>query len=186
MRISGGESRGRRLMGPRHGGVRPTSDKVREALFSILAARVEGSVFLELFAGTGAVGIEALSRGAARAVFVDASSKSTRLIRENLNALGYRDRAAVVAKDALQFMKKDAAGLGPFGLAFVDPPYHEEVGDKAMDALGSDEAAGVLTDGAVVVYEHFKKHAAPESFGRLARLREYVYGDTVLTLYASG
>src|SRR5512140_3045118 len=125
MRISGGESKGRKIKPPKHGGVRPTSDKVREALFSILGGTVDDACFLELFAGTGAVGIEALSRGAARAVFVDSSVKSTRLISENLESLGYRDRAAIVAKDVLQFLNKTAAELGPFDIVFVDPPYHE-------------------------------------------------------------
>lgn len=184
MRISGGESRGRRLKAPKHGGLRPTSDKVREALFSILGPRVDGAAFLELFAGTGAVGIEALSRGACRAVFVDSSGKAARLIRENLDALGYREHGAVFAKDALAFLKKDAAGVGPFGIVFVDPPYHEEAGPLVMDELGTaGPISGVLADGAAVVYEHFKKYPAPESFGGLIKRRDYVYGDTVLTFY---
>ena len=189
MRISGGESKGRQIKAPKHKGLRPTSDKVREALFSILASRVEGSAFLELFAGTGAVGIEALSRAAARAVFVDSSEKAARLIRENLDLLGYRDRAAVVAKDCLQFLKKDAHALGPFDIVFVDPPYHEEAGPKAMDALGGMESEGApdfLADDAAVVYEHFKKLPAPDVIGTLTKKKDYVYGDTVLSLYIKG
>lgn len=182
MRISGGESKGRSLKAPSHGGLRPTSDKVREALFSILGAAVDGASFLELFAGTGAVGIEALSRGAAGAVFVDSSQKAVRLIRENLDALGYRDRGAVVARDALVFLKKTAQELGPFDLVFVDPPYHGGEGDSTLDALGG-LPLGVLSVGAVVVYEHFKKHSAPKAAGRLAWRRDYTYGDTVLSLY---
>src|SRR5512143_3613174 len=165
MRISGGESRGRSLKTPKHKGLRPTSDKVREALFSILGARVEGASFLELFAGTGAVGIEALSRGAARAVFVDSSVKSARLISENLESLGYRERAAVVAKDVLQFLKKTASEVGPFDIVFVDPPYHEKVGMEAMGLLGGEDTAYLSPD-AVVVFEHFKKYPAPEEIGR--------------------
>ena len=182
MRISGGESRGRQIKAPKHKGLRPTSDKVREALFSILAARVEGARFLELFAGTGAVGIEALSRGAERAVFVDGSAKAARLIRENLDAIGYREQAAVVAKDVLQFLRKTAAELGPFDIVFVDPPYHEEVGPKTMEALGDEDAGCIETD-AAVVYEHHKKYQAPESIGRLFKKKDYVYGDTVVTVY---
>ena len=182
MRISGGESRGRQIKAPKHKGLRPTSDKVREALFSILAARVEGARFLELFAGTGAVGIEALSRGAERAVFVDGSAKAARLIRENLDAIGYREQAAVVAKDVLQFLRKTAAELGPFDIVFVDPPYHEEVGPKTMEALGDEDAGCIETD-AAVVYEHHKKYQASESIGRLFKKKDYVYGDTVVTVY---
>ena len=182
MRISGGESRGRQIKAPKHKGLRPTSDKVREALFSILSTRVEGARFLELFAGTGAVGIEALSRGAERAVFVDGSAKAARIIRENLDSLGYREQAAVVAKDVLQFLKKTAAELGPFDIVFVDPPYHEEVGPKTMEALG-DEDADYIGANAVVVYEHHKKYPAPEAIGRLAKKKDYVYGDTVVSVY---
>jgi 16S rRNA (guanine(966)-N(2))-methyltransferase RsmD len=182
MRISGGESKGRKIKPPKHGGVRPTSDKVREALFSILGGRVDDAGFLELFAGTGAVGIEALSRGAARAVFVDSSVKSARLISENLEALGYRERAAVVAKDVLQFLKKTASELGPFDIVFVDPPYHEKVGMEAMELLGGEDAA-YLSPGATVVFEHFKKYPAPEGVGRLAKKKDYTYGDTVVSVY---
>lgn len=180
MRISGGESKGKSIRPPRHGGVRPTSDKVREALFSILGAGSDGATFLELFAGTGAVGIEALSRGAVHAVFVDSSRKSARLISENLEALGYRKAAAVVVKDVSQFLKKDAAGLGPFSIVFVDPPYQGEEGEKALGLLGE---GGCLDEGAVVVYEHFKKRRAPDEIGKLARRKDYTYGDTVLSVY---
>jgi len=180
VRISGGESKGKSIRPPRHGGVRPTSDKVREALFSILGGRVDGASFLELFAGTGAVGIEALSRGAARAVFVDSSRKSAKLISDNLESLGYRKMAALVVKDVSQFLKKDAAGLGPFGIVFVDPPYHGEEGEKALGLLGD---GGCLDEGAVVVYEHFRKRPAPDETGKLVRRKDYTYGDTVLSLY---
>ena len=189
MRISGGESRGRRIAPPRrggsagHAGVRPTSDKVREALFSILGERVNDTVFLELFAGTGAVGIEALSRGARRAVFVDSSPGSVRLIRENIESLGYRERAAVVSKDALAFLKKTARELGPYDIVFADPPYHADAGSKTMELLGSLELSDVFPEGALAAYEHFKKYPAPESVGRLMKKKDYLYGDTAVSLY---
>ncbi|MHB8172922.1 MAG: 16S rRNA (guanine(966)-N(2))-methyltransferase RsmD [Nitrospirota bacterium] len=210
MRISGGESKGRRIAPPPrsrstgHGGVRPTSDKVREALFSILGQRVADAVFLELFAGTGAVGIEALSRGASRAVLVDSSERSARLIRENLESLGYRERAAVVAKDVLVFLKKTVRELGPYDIVFADPPYHKDFitpppspsylkrGIKETDTesapdflkiLGGEELSGALPEGALIAYEHFKKNPAPENIGRLAKKKDYLYGDTVVSLY---
>lgn len=185
MRISGGDARGRSIKPPKHGGLRPTSDKVREALFSILGGEVDGASFLELYAGTGAVGIEALSRGASRAVFVDSSQKAVRLIRENLGALGYREKAAVVGRDVLVFLKKTAPELGPFDIVFVDPPYHTGEGERALDALG-EPGGGILSEGAAVVYEHFKKHGAPADAGRLVKRRDYTYGDTVLSIYESG
>lgn len=186
MRISGGESRGQRLKPPRHKGLRPTSDKVREALFSILGSRVPGSRLLELFAGTGAVGIEAMSRGAARAVFVDSSAKASRLIGENLTTLGYREKGAVVTKDVMMFLKKTAYELGPFDIVFIDPPYHQDTGIKTLALLaepGGDEAPDYLARDAVVVFEHFKKYPAPEKVGRLVKKKDYVYGDTVLSVY---
>ncbi len=186
MRISGGESKGRRIAPPKHGGVRPTSDKVREALFSIFGARIDDAVFLELFAGTGAVGIEALSRGADRAVFVDSSAKSARLIRENLESLGYREKGAVVAKDVLIFLKKNAHELGPYDIVFVDPPYHTDSGPKAMEMLGSGELSSALPEGALIAYEHFKKNQAPERIGRLTKKKDYLYGDTAVSLYEAG
>ncbi|HEX9860285.1 MAG TPA: 16S rRNA (guanine(966)-N(2))-methyltransferase RsmD [Nitrospirota bacterium] len=185
MRISGGDAKGRSIKPPKHGGVRPTSDKVREALFSILGGAVDGAAFLELYAGTGAVGIEALSRGATRAVFVDSSQKSVRLIRENLGALGYREKAAVAGRDVLVFLKKTARELGPFDVVFVDPPYHTGEGEKTLDALGGS-GGDILSGGAAVVYEHIKKHAAPDTAGRLVKRRDYTYGDTVLSVYEAG
>ena len=185
MRISGGESKGRTLKSPGHKGLRPTSDKVREALFSILAAKVPDASFLELFAGTGAVGLEALSRGAARSVFVDGSGKAARLIRENLETLGYRDRAAVVVKEVAGFLKKDAAGMGPFDIVFVDPPYHDEAGPKALESLGEVRTDGMLSEDACVVYEHHKKYPTPERVGILTKKKEYMYGDTALSLYVT-
>ena len=156
-------------------------------MFSILGGSVPGASFLELFAGTGAVGIEALSRGAASAVFVDGSAKAARLIRENLDSLGYRERASVVSKDVLVFLKKTASGLGPFDVVFVDPPYHDDTGEKTIAALGEagqgGEAADCLSPGAVVVFEHFKKRPAPERVGRLAKKKDYTYGDTVVSVY---
>jgi len=183
MRISGGESKGRSIKPPAHKGLRPTSDKVREALFSILADSVPEASFLELFAGTGAVGIEALSRGAARAVFVDLSVKASRLIRENLDTTGYRERAAVVTKDVPAFLKNDATVMGPFDIVFLDPPYHEEAGPKALAFLGEDAADGFLAEGSLVVYEYFKKHQTPGEVGRLVKKKDYFYGDTAVSVY---
>ncbi len=198
MRISGGESKGRRIVSPPrsrstgHAGVRPTSDKVREALFSILGERVKDAVFLELYAGTGAVGIEAVSRGAKRAVFVDSSPKSVRLIRENLDSLGCRDRAAVIAKDVIAFLKKSArergrsTGLGPYDIVFADPPYHADARGAVpefLEILGSAELAYVFSEGALVAYEHFRKNSAPEQIGRLIKKKNYLYGDTTVSLY---
>jgi 16S rRNA (guanine(966)-N(2))-methyltransferase RsmD len=186
MRITGGKAGGRKLSAPKHGGVRPTSDKVKEALFSVLGHRVEGVRFLELYAGSGAVGIEALSRGADFTVFVDNSKRSCALIRQNLDTLGFREQSSVYALDALKFISRYGEETGPFGVIFLDPPYHEGLGEKTLNALGecaSGDGCGILTDDTVIVYEHFKKHLPPDTVGGLVIKKRYNYGDTVISVY---
>jgi 16S rRNA (guanine966-N2)-methyltransferase len=128
MRIIAGERRGHKFEGPADSDTRPTSDQVREALFNILGTEIEGRLFIDLFAGTGALGLEALSRGAARAVFVEKNRRNVQLLRRNLAILHYEDRGAVIATDAFRW----AGSYRPIGdervTVFVDPPwrYHEE------------------------------------------------------------
>jgi len=187
MRITGGKAGGRKLSAPKHGGVRPTSDKVKEALFSVLGPRVDGARFLELFAGSGAVGIEALSRGAESVVFVDSSKRSCALIRKNLDELGLREGASVYAMDALKFIPKHGHETGPFGIIFLDPPYHGGLGEKALEKLGECAAAeygcGMLSEDTIIVYEHFKKMMPPDLVGGLSVKKRYTYGDTVISMY---
>lgn len=176
MRVSGGTGRGRKLKAPGGSRVRPTSDKVKQALFNILGERSEGAVFLDLFAGAGGIGIEALSRGAAEAVFVDASKDSIRLVRENLAMTGFDARAQVVQADAEAFLRK---GGRSFDIVFLDPPYAEDL----LPLLEAVSAADILKPDAIVVAEHFKKQPSPQSAGPLALYREAAYGDTVLAFY---
>lgn len=176
MRVSGGTGRGRKLRTPGGLRVRPTSDKVKQALFNILGGRSEGAVFLDLFAGAGGIGIEALSRGASQAVFVDASKDSIRLVRENLAMTGFEARAQVVQADAAAFLR---TGGGAFDIVFLDPPYTEDI-PPLLEAVA---AAGILKPDAIVVAEHFKKQPSPEKAGALALYREARYGDTVLSFY---
>jgi len=183
MRVSGGENKGRRLKAPTHIGLRPTSDKVKEALLSIMSGRVRGASWLDLFAGTGAVGVEALSRGAERVVFVDSSPQAEKLIRENVGLIGAGGSTTVVIKGVLAFIKQRAVELGPYDVVFLDPPYHEGIGPETMEALGRDSIAEALPEGSVVVYERHGKYETEESYGRLRLRREYKYGDTVLCVY---
>jgi 16S rRNA (guanine(966)-N(2))-methyltransferase RsmD len=176
MRVTGGIGRGRRLKVPAGDRVRPTSDKVKQALFNILGNQVPDSAFLDLFAGAGGVGIEALSRGAARVVFVDDDRKSLKAIRLNIEASGFGDRAEVVASKAESFVKKT---VERFAVVFLDPPYSLEIGPLLEQIAGSE----LLTPDAIVVAERFKKHPSPERAGTLKRYREAVYGDTVLAFY---
>lgn len=176
MRISGGTGRGRRITAPSGSAVRPTSDKVRQALFNILGDRISGAVFLDLFAGAGAVGIEAISRGAGAVVFVDASRRSAGIIEKNLRRTDLGEEARVVVADAEAFIRRWS---GPYDIIFMDPPYAEDINDL-IERIGD---SGLLKPDGLLVYEHFRKRASPERFGRLILFREARYGDTVLSFY---
>jgi len=176
MRVTGGIGRGRRLKVPAGAQVRPTSDKVKQALFNILGDKVEGGAFLDLFAGAGGIGIEALSRGAGRVVFVDAAKSSLAAVKQNIEQLGFGERAEVVLSKAESFLKRPA---GPFDLVFLDPPYAEEM----QPLLEMVAGAGILKPHSIVIAEHFKKQVSPERAGTLALYREARYGDTVLAFY---
>jgi 16S rRNA (guanine966-N2)-methyltransferase len=184
MRIVAGEWRNRRLVAPKGVTTRPTSDRVREALFSAIAARLgadmgAGSV-LDLFAGTGALALEALSRGASRAVLVERDRTALAALDENVRHCEATDRVTVVRQDVFGPGLQRAAKLGPFSLLFLDPPYRiEQVRvAAALERLGK---AGALAFGCPVVWEHAvtAKMAAPAGF---AIERTYKYGDTAVTL----
>ncbi len=176
MRVTGGTGRGRLLRTPAGARVRPTSDKVKQALFNILGGAVPGSVFLDLFAGAGGIGIEALSRGAGKVVFVDSARPSLAVIRENVALLGFTERAQVVAAKAESYLKRPS---GPYDIVFLDPPYAREL-KPVLELLAT---TGLLKPGGIVVAEHFRKRPSPERAGTLMRYREAVYGDTVLAFY---
>lgn len=184
MRIIGGDFRGRRLAsvgkGDEGARLRPTSDRVRESLFNVLMARfgdrVQGVAVLDLFAGTGALGLEALSRGAARAVFVESGRVGQRLIRENIGICGVADRVTLVGRDA----RKLGAVTEACGLVFLDPPYGKGLGEVA---LGAAMAGGWIAPGALIVWEEGGAVAVPEE-GSL--LDERAYGDTVIRVLEAG
>jgi 16S rRNA (guanine966-N2)-methyltransferase len=165
MRIVGGTLRGRTLAGPKSAAIRPTADRLREALFNILAHAygnpVSGARVLDLFAGTGALGIEALSRGADFALFIDQSADARALLRENVTALGLGGRSRIFRRDAAKL--GPVHPLEPFSLAFLDPPYGQGL---AQAALAAARAGGWLLPGALVVVEEAVKaqFAAPEGF----------------------
>ena len=180
MRIIGGEAGGRRLRTPRGPGIRPTSDRVKEALFNILGERVPDSDFLDLFAGTGAVGIEALSRGARLAIFVELDRKVISTIRRNLSNTGLEDCAEVYSLDVLRAIKVLGSKSCKFGIVFLGAPYDSPALEKALELLSVSD---IIRDGGVVVAEHRAKHIIADSFGTLTRTRDKRYGDTVLTFY---
>lgn len=179
MRITGGTGRGRRLKVPAGEKVRPTSDKVKQALFNILGDRVPGSSFLDLFAGAGGVGIEALSRGAERVVFVDGDRESLDVVKHNIEQAGFDDQAEAVLSKVEPFLKKRS---GPYDIVFLDPPYSLEM----LPLLQLVAASGLLKTDAIVITEHFRKQPSPGTAGVLALYREARYGDTVLAFYKKG
>jgi 16S rRNA (guanine966-N2)-methyltransferase len=184
LRIIAGKYRGRKLKSPPSLQTRPTSDRLRETLFSILAPQIKGVQFLDLCAGSGAVGIEALSRGAAHATFVDQSRRMCRLIEANLETLEVdEDEVDVLSVEATEFLrrqvKKEARA---FDIVYYDPPYHTDY-EVGLAYLG-EQAARLLTEDGVVIVEHHRKNDLQEAFGALKRYRQLKQGDSVLSFYA--
>ncbi|HVU49479.1 MAG TPA: 16S rRNA (guanine(966)-N(2))-methyltransferase RsmD [Polyangia bacterium] len=180
MRLTGGLNGGRRLIAPRGRQTRPTAAKVREAIFNILGPPPEGNV-LDLYAGTGALGLEALSRGAASAVFVEREHAPLVALRRNIKELGLEGRATVVAADVRTGLRR-LVGTGTlFSWVFLDPPYVKETEGVLAELSGS----GLLTSCAVVVLEHDRRNRPPESVGNLFLTDRRQYGDTELSFFRS-
>lgn len=177
MRVIAGSFKGRRLVTPRWTGLRPTSDKLRETLFNVVAARVPGARVLDGFAGTGALGIEALSRGAAHVTFVESDHRATVLVADNLARCGIERRYVIICADFREAMG-GRPGSRDFDLIFLDPPYDEERFGAILQAAGDRLAAGGL-----LVLEHAKRRQVPESAGRVQRTRTLVSGDSTLEFY---
>lgn len=181
MKITGGAAKGRRIGRPRRvGGIRPTSAKVREALFDILRSRAPGGTFLDLCAGTGAVGVEALSRGYDRVVFVDAEPGAVRDLERCLGELGLHPRADVRLASALDYIDSAAKAGKAFDVVFIDLPYASA---EAAGLLERIAAGGLLRAGGCVVVEHAARTLPPEPPRLHRKTRTYRYGDTALSLY---
>jgi 16S rRNA (guanine966-N2)-methyltransferase len=183
MRIIAGELKGRRLKPPTWEGLRPTSDKLRETLFNVLAQRLPGARVLDAYAGTGAIGIEALSRGAAHVTFVDHDPRALDLIDENLRRCGVSDRYAIIRNrfDGEMPHTRGSRGLpaASFDLIVLDPPYEEPDLAAVLTA-----AEPLIAPGGLIVLEHARRRAAPESAGRLVKTRDLVSGDSTLAFYS--
>jgi len=159
--------------------MRPTSDKLRETLFNIIAPRVTGARVLDVFAGTGAVGLESLSRGAARAVFIERDRRATALILENAELCGVRDRCAIIRDTAERALEQQIEG-GPFDLVVLDPPYELEALAAVIEAAATHVAIGGL-----LVLEHASRRSPP-TVGRAHPVRTIRSGDSALTMYEAG
>ena len=180
MRVIAGSHRGRRLSGPQGIALRPTSDKVREALFSILGTQVSGCRFLDLYAGTGAVGIEALSRGASTVTFVESDQNAVQLLRRNLQACQLLDRAQVRVGQTAAFLEREDWWRGPYDILFADPPY---AALEELEILIHAWRPGLLSEHATVIIEQDSRGKLPASIDHATLVRRYVYGDTALCLY---
>lgn len=179
MRVIAGVAKGRRLRVPKRKGVRPTSEYLREALFDILGSSVHGVRFLDLYAGSGAVGIEALSRGAAEVVFLEQDPACLQVLRANVAMTGLQERR-VVAGDVLRALPRLVRQREHFDIIFVDPPYETDLAMRTLDALASGD---LLRPRGVVIVEHFAKDPLPQDIGMLGRVREKAHGQTVLSFY---
>ncbi|MBR5559207.1 MAG: 16S rRNA (guanine(966)-N(2))-methyltransferase RsmD [Oscillospiraceae bacterium] len=175
MRVITGTARGRKLQTLPGLDVRPTTDQVKEAIFSTIQFEVEGSLFLDLFAGSGQMGIEALSRGARFCVFVDSSRQAQDVIRDNLASTGLAKQSRVAAMDSLGYLTTAAE---QFDIAFLDPPYNQGLIPKALPLL-----APKMTPGGVILCEHQKGEELPETAGEFKIYRTYRYGKVMVTAY---
>ena len=173
LRVSGGEARGRRLKAPKN--IRPTQGIVKQAIFNLVATQIEDARVLDLFAGSGAIGIEALSRGAAHVTFVDREPRGLAILRQNLDALGLKERASVVRGDVARWLEQSPAELKAADLAFLDPPYGDEVLDRSLKAIDRSDAT------LVVVAEYSRRQSLP-ALSRLRVDREKRYGDTMVAV----
>lgn len=162
--------------------MRPTYDRVRESVFSIVEPDLEGAAVLDLFAGSGSLGIESLSRGAARVTFVETDAEVLGIVRENVKRLNVADRCRLVRADALAALRRGLPGA-PFDIVFVDPPYASGLAAQALELL-ADGAA--LSSGALVVVERASADALPAEVGRLVRFRTSKYGSTAVDFLRPG
>jgi len=180
LRIISGSAKGRKLFSPKNMRVRPTADRVKEALFNILTSLIgdfNDLRVLDIFAGTGNLGIEALSRGGSRTVFVDNHLESAAIIRKNLEMLGFDQKAGILIQEAIVALKALEKKGEKFHLVFLDPPYQTGLTEKTLEYLAG---SGLITDETIIVAEFSAQEAIPTSFGQLQEFDRRVYGDTAL------
>ena len=174
--MSGGEARGRRLKAPKN--IRPTQGIVKQAIFNMVGPDVDGATVLDLFAGSGAIGIEALSRGANAVWFVDQQPRGLAILRANLDALGFKQKAHVVRGDVVRWLQASADVVKSADFVILDPPYDDVVLDRALEVLDRE-----VTD-ATVLAEHSRRQQLPV-LERLKVNRQRRYGDTVVTVFTA-
>lgn len=175
MRVITGSARGRRLKTPEGMDIRPTTDNVKESVFNILQFDIEGRRVLDLFAGTGQLGIECLSRGAKEVVFIDQSRDAVKIIKENLKTCGFS--ASVLQQDSVSYLN----GCGKFDLIFVDPPYDAGLYETVLEKINSFD---ILSDGGIILCESRRETLMPDMRAPYFLRKEYRYGKVKLSLYS--
>lgn len=187
MRISAGHLKGKKInfkkaqkTAAKQDTLRPTSSKVRESVFNIIGSLIVDAKFIDLYAGTGAVGIEALSRGASTVFFVEADRKRTEQIEKMLKDCGYSSKADIIKGEASAFITKAVKEGLKFDIIFLDPPYHSGELERILPQLSGGE---MLNDEGIVIAEHLSKKKLPDEIGNFVQKKAYKYGDTMLTLY---
>lgn len=177
MRIISGEFKGRKLMTPNDNRIRPTTDKVKEAVFSIIAAYIPEGVFLDLFSGTGNMGLEAISRGAKRAYFTDIDRRSTAIIRENVKHCRAEDRSVIMCADYISALNKIHDKVD---VIFVDPPYKEGAIETCMQKISESD---ILASDGIIVAEHSNKDELPEELFGFKFMKKRNYGKISISIY---
>lgn len=180
MRVISGTAKGRPLKAVPGTGTRPTTDKVKEAVFSMIGPYFEGGNVLDLFAGSGGLGIEALSRGMDKGIFIDLEPKSIEVIRANLKATKLESKAEVYRNEAGRALKLLAKRAYKFDVVFLDPPYRMKNADELMLAMQEND---MLSEDAIVVVEYDAGHEYEENFGHFDQTRKTTYGDTAISVY---
>lgn len=175
MRVISGNNRGMQLLAPEGMDTRPTQDRIKETLFNMIAFDIPDSVFLDLFAGSGQMGIEALSRDAKHCVFVDNNAAAVAVIKENINDCKLTAESRVLNMDSLDYLK---VAKGQFDIVLLDPPYNKGIIEKVLDNIDAH-----LSDRAIVVCEHEKELELAEEYGRLKKHKRYKYGKIAVTIF---
>lgn len=180
LRIIGGKFRGRKIKQPELDSVRPTKDRIREAVFNVVASVIPGTAVLDVFSGSGAYGLEALSRGAERAVFVEKDPRCVTVISENIGALGLEDVSEVVTRDAFEYLKKAHEAGYRFNMVFADPPYNT---GAAKNFLININHYDIVIPAGLLVIEHGTSEALPDAEGFFTLLKRKTYADISVSFY---
>ncbi|MBB6217826.1 16S rRNA (guanine(966)-N(2))-methyltransferase RsmD [Anaerosolibacter carboniphilus] len=181
MRVIAGELRGRKIKAPDGLHTRPTTDRVKESIFSMIYSHLADSIVLDLFAGSGSLGIEALSRGAQKAYFIENNKQSLGIVKENLTILGLLDQSVVLLTDAIRALKEFAIKGEKFDIIFLDPPYMKGFIIPCVEGI---EVNGLLNTDGIIVIEHKVEDVLPDEIGNLLKMKDRRYGDTNISIYS--